>query len=135
MLKVDFAERIRLERLRVIVRRENLWCRLPAVISSPIRLAVARRPATKAEEKNNECLTVSMDFFGNIDGRADPVSAFAATHPFVACSKGCQDLLGLEAWSVLGQRCYALFAARTYSPTVFATPIARCSVRFATVDP
>lgn len=47
-----------------------------------------------------------MDPLSNIDGRADPVFAVAATHQLVAWSKGCQNLLGFEARSVLGQRCY-----------------------------
>jgi PAS domain-containing protein len=49
--------------------------------------------------------TGSLDLIG---GRSDPVFAVDAEHRIVAWSKGCEDLLGLDASSVLGRHCYGV---------------------------
>lgn len=50
----------------------------------------------------------AMDPLSIIDGRADPVFAVDAKHQLVAWSKGCENLLGFDAQSVLGKHCYRI---------------------------
>ncbi len=51
---------------------------------------------------------VTMDSLSLIDDRADPVFAVDGKHQLVAWSKGCEELLGFAAQSVLGKLCYLI---------------------------
>jgi PAS domain S-box-containing protein len=49
-----------------------------------------------------------MDPLSTIQDRADPVFAVDSNHQVVAWSKGCEELLGFAASSVLGRNCYQI---------------------------
>jgi PAS domain-containing protein len=67
-----------------------------------------------------------MDALSNIDDRADAVFGVDASHQLVAWSKGCENLLGFDARSVLGKHCYRIVCGTDAFANRFCD--ARCAV-------